>query len=366
MHPDAALPLSSALGELRRRRIGSILLLDAAQAAIEAARDIPDHAAAAAAVRECAAELVQQGVAAPQVTGWLSRLNDSLTQHLLQMAAREQGMDLSRACWLVFGSQGRSEQTLVTDQDNGLVFESESPDADRAAWLRLGRRVNEALDQCGYTTCRGQVMAGEPACCLTALEWQDRFSHWIEHGAPQDLLNACIYFDLRPVAGRTELAAPLRRYVAAQAQRVPRFLKQMAENALRNAVPLSWLGNVESSRIEGRAVLNIKQQGTMLFVDPARLYALAHGIAETGTRERFEAYAAGAGVPAHEAQSWVHGFEYLQQLRLRSQLARAFAGEDGSNVLDLDQLDDLDRRVLKETLRVAQRLQQRMELDYQR
>lgn len=365
---DAApsLTLADALAGLRQREIGAVLLLDAAQAAIESARDIPDHAAAAEAMRACAAELLRQGVAAAQVSGWISRLNDALTRHLVQLAARELDLDLGQACWLAFGSQGRAEQTLVTDQDNGLVFASDGAGRDRDRWLALGRRVNEGLNACGYALCSGKVMAGEAACCLQPDEWRERFSQWIEHGSPTDLLNACIYFDLRPVAGHTALADALRDFVAARARAVPRFLKQMADNALRNAVPLGWLGGLETQRVGGRAVVNLKQQGTMLFVDAARLYALAGGIAATGTRERFEAAAARMGVPGHESRAWVHGFEYLQALRMRMQLAYQPGAAGGPNTIVLEDLDDLDRRMLKDCLRVAQSLQQRMALDYQR
>jgi len=36
------------------------------------------------------------------------------------------------------------------------------------------------------------------------------------------------------------------------------------------------------------------------------------------------------------------------------------------NLAEVAALNDIDRRVLKESFRVARRLQQRMELDYQR
>jgi CBS domain-containing protein len=156
-------------------------------------------------------------------------LNDALTVRMLQIAADEQHLDLEQACWLAFGSQGRSEQTIATDQDNGLVFESDDPVRDRERWLALGRRVNEGLSACGYPSCKGQVMAGNPACCLTVAEWCRRFGDWIEHGAPEDLLKACIYFDLRPVAGQRELARPLQELLALRARAVR--AKQMADNA---------------------------------------------------------------------------------------------------------------------------------------
>ena len=45
---------------------------------------------------------------------------------------------------------------------------------------------------------------------------------------------------------------------------------------------------------------------------------------------------------------------------------RAVGATDNANLLDIDSLNELDRRLLKETLRVARRLQQRMQLDYLR
>jgi CBS domain-containing protein len=118
-------------------------------------------------------------------------------------------------------------------------------------------------------------------------------------------------------------------------------------------------------------VIDLKLHGTAVYVDAARLYALAHGVAATNTRERFMSAAQAMGVPTREAEAWVSGFEYLQLLRLQVQLARerreAVDASDGNpNLIRVDMLNDIDRRVLKESLRVARRLQQRIELDYVR
>ena len=128
------------------------------------------------------------------------------------------------------------------------MFESGHPERDRPTWLAFGRRVNEALAACGYPLCKGGVMAGEPACCMTGTEWCERFEHWMQHGAPVDLLNACIYFDFRPLLGREALVQPLRELIAREATRLPRFLKQMADNTLNNPAPLDWLGRIEAGQ----------------------------------------------------------------------------------------------------------------------
>ena len=333
---------------------------------IRSARDVDSMAAAARDIRRFARHLLGQGVAARQLTQLVSHLNDTVAEQLVQMLAREAGLDLGQACWLAFGSEGRSEQTISTDQDNGLVFTSDAPERDRPRWLGFARQVNDALDRCGYPLCKGQVMASNPACCLTPAEWLERFARWMERGEPEDLLKASIYFDLRPLVGNFALSAALRERVVQKAAGLPRFIKQLADNALRNRPPLNWLGGIETHEVGGRACVDLKFNGTAIFVDVARLYALAHGVAATNTRERFEALGPLLRVQPHESQAWVAAFEFLQMQRLQAQMARPDAAPEHANLVEPASLNDIDRRLLKESFRVARRLQQQMELDYQR
>lgn len=334
------------------------LSLRQVSSAIRAAQDVDTLRIVAQDIRRFARSLLAQGVAARQLTELISHLNDVLTQRLVQLLAEARGLDARRFAWLAFGSEGRGEQTIATDQDNGIVFDG--PPADRPRWLDLGAAVNAALDACGYPLCKGGVMAGNPACCLSQQEWLAAFGDWMERGAPEDLLKASIFFDLRPLWGNEALARPLQALLQGPAARQPRFMRQLAENALRNRAPLNWLGAVEA---DARGQLDLKLNGTAIFVDVARLYALAHGVAATGTRARFEAVGSLLQAEPAEREGWVGAFEFLQLLRLRRQMEQE--GE-APNRIGLDQLNDIDRRVLKESLRVARRLQQRLELDWLR
>ena len=340
---------------------------------LRAAREPDSLRPLAEQIRRLARQLLGQGVQARQLTELISHLNDLLTERLVQLLAERRGVDLARACWLAFGSEGRGEQTVATDQDNGLVFDSDDAPSDRPAWLALAREVNAALDACGYPLCQGQVMASNPECCLSPAEWQQRFDHWIEHGAPQDLLDASIHFDLRPLAGQAALAGPLRERITQQAKRWPRFLKQMADNALLQRPALNWRGALDTQDVNGRAMLDLKQRGTAVFVGAARLFALAHGVSALGTRARLEAVAPLMHVAPSEGQAWIAAFEFLQMLRLRLQIGDASqptspavlaAAQSEPNQIDLGTLNHMDLRMLKEACRVARGLQQRIELDY--
>lgn len=336
--------------------------LKSVSTALRSARDVVSLQASAQDIRRLARSLLAQGVQARQLTAMISRLNDVLTERLLEIKAAEFGIDLNRLCWLSLGSEGRGEQTIATDQDNAVVLNNDTSEEAREAVRAFAHAVNLALDACGYPLCKGGIMAGEPACCLTLDQWMERFRLWIEHGSPQDLLNASIYFDFRPLAGDRALATALRTHVMQMARTTPRFIKQLALNALTRGVPLNWRGAVDT---DAHGLLDLKLQGTALFVDAARLYSLALGVFETSTRGRLEAAGPGMQLAATEYSAWVGGFEFLQMLRLRLQL-EGHAGADSPNAIQVAGLNDIDRRILRESLRMARQLQQRLQLDYER
>ncbi len=177
------------------------------------------------------------------------------------------------------GSEGRLEQTIATDQDNGLIFAGDdggiAPDAVRERLLPFARHVNEALDRCGYPLCKGGVMAMNPRWCASLDEWKRTFAIWIDRGDPGSLLAASIFFDFRTIWGDETPAKELRADITRRALANPRFLKQMADNALRNRPPLSWFGELQAAEVSGVEGIDLKLSGSVPFVDAARIFALA-------------------------------------------------------------------------------------------
>jgi CBS domain-containing protein len=56
------------------------------------------------------------------VTNMLASICDAATERLVQLAIEELGPPPAEFAFIAMGSQGRQEQTLVTDQDNGIIF----------------------------------------------------------------------------------------------------------------------------------------------------------------------------------------------------------------------------------------------------
>ncbi len=333
--------------------------------AIRGANDAATLAACAKDVRIFAKNLLGQGIQARQLTALISHLNDLVCERLVQIYAQIHHLDLKKFAWIALGSEGRGEQTIATDQDNALVFESLSPEAERQAYLSFAKDVNEALDLCGYPLCKGKVMASNPKICLSQEEWIERFSYWIDHGSPDDLLNASIYFDFRLVTGNSALLEGMRNLVAKRASETPRFIKLLSDNSLRMRVPLSWHGGIDTTKIDGKECIDLKMQGTAIVVDAARIYALSKGVLSTNTRDRLTQVGKILGVQDREFNAWVTAFEFLQMLRLSVQIEdKAIGGNP--NLIEYRSLNDIDRRILKESIKTVRNLQQRLEMDYGR
>ena len=328
--------------------------------AINQAVDADALAAAAANVRALAGNLLAQGMAVEQLTQLIVALNDRLVERAIGMCAQAAGIAATEACWIALGSEGRMEQTISTDQDNGLIFTPRpgaTTDGSRDRLLGFARQVNELLAQLGFPLCQGGIMAGNPKCCLSAAEWQERFSDWLRNPTPDALLNAAIFFDFRPLHGNTALADNLRTWLSAEAAGRPAFMRMLAVNALNNNPPLNIFGELAAS-----GTVDLKGQGARPFIDAARVLALANGIAATHTTQRLRLAALHHG-SAREMEAMIESFQFIQTLRL----ARQFESlEDGGppNQIEIATLNELDRRILKESFRQARKLQSRLKLDY--
>jgi CBS domain-containing protein len=347
--------------------------------AIQKAETVESLAHAALEVRRIATALLAQGLAAEQLTQLVTALNDALTSRALDLSAARTPPPDVPWCWIGLGSEGRKEQTLATDQDNALVF-LPPPGADvevlRAAFLAFAHRTNGALDACGFPLCAGDIMARNPRWCLTLEEWKALFDDWIRNGSPEALMNGAIFFDFRPLHGTAALAEQLRAWLNQQVARQPKFLYQMARNALQIRPPLRLLRDFVTDDDEFPGTIDLKKFGSRPFVDAARIFSLSHGVSVTGTAERIRLAGPKMHMHGEETEAIVAGFHFIQLLRLRNQEAGADLDPAGSRTLPLEprahhpnrvdpsELNDLDRRILREALRQARKLQNRLDLDF--
>lgn len=329
---------------------------------IRRSRDPETIAGRAADIRQLAHNLIEQGVGAEQLTHLVSTLNDQLNRRIIENElAASPGLKTVKFSWLVFGSEGRHEQTLSTDQDNGIAFAVPGDMAledVRQQLLEFAGRVNETLDKCGFPLCQGNVMASNPACCLSVDEWKDRFRGWLSPSSQQALLDATIYFDFRSLFGTPKLAHDLRQWLAQAARASTRLFPFLTQAALERSPPL---GLIRDFVVDQNGFIDLKLSGVTLFIDAARILALASGVTATATQERLRQAGLQRKILEPEVEAWINGFHSLQQLRVRNQHEQQVAGVEMSNLLDPGRLDAIDRKILVESLRQAGKLQKRLE-----
>lgn len=320
-------------------------------------------------IRLLVERMLAHGASSTQITQLITLLNDHTLCRVIELALEETGDPGVPFSWLCFGSEGRREQTLHTDQDNGILFDA-ADDADaeriRQRLLPLAQRINQLLATCGFALCRGNIMAGNPQLCLSLQEWRRRFSAFIREATPESLLGSSIYFDLRVIWGPEHGCDQLRQHLLAEIADNSLFQRLLAANALNHRPPLGRFRDfVVARKGADKDTLDLKEEGLTPFVDGARLLALAHGVGETNTLRRFAELVRLQVIDAQDGAAYEEAYHLIQQMRLQLHQQQAAQGLPFSNRLDPDSLNHLDRRILRESFRQAQRLQASLALRYQ-
>ena len=331
---------------------------------IAEAEDIDALGRLAASVPSLIDQMLSQGASVEQITGIITAFNDKITRRVVDLILAEAGRPAVTFSWIAFGSEGRREQTLKTDQDNGILFQvppGSSADQVRTQLLPIATRVNDALTRCGLPYCGGKVMASNPDWCLSQEEWSRKFAEWVNKADGRQLLYASVFFDFRTIVGPEEPVEDLRSWLLAMVPEHRNFLRRMADNALDTRPPLGLLRDfVTKKGGDAPNTLDLKLNGITPFVDSGRIFALSAGAVETNTPERLRAAWSRWGHDPAEVEVWVDAFHFIQLLRLRRQREQLRRHEEPDNRIDPDQLNEIERRALKDAFRQARKLQSRL------
>jgi CBS domain-containing protein len=293
-------------------------------------------------VAEMASALLAGGLDATVIAGFVARLNDALMHRILTWGEAELGRPPCPYAWIVSGSEGRMEQTLLTDQDNALIHAADGAEAEDY-FRRLAERANDDLEAAGFPRCPGGYMAREWRAPID--EWVERFNGWVADRGPQTLMRAAIFVDQRKVYGQLDLAPFAQAVKRAGKDRL--FLLSLAKAALDARPPASLLLRLkgESSQV------NIKAQGLTPIVYLARCYGLEVGAEGSNTLARLDA-AVQAGLMGEHARALVgEAFRFLLGLRLRLQLRAVAEGRPLANTVHLADLTSIERSRLKESFK---------------
>jgi CBS domain-containing protein len=306
--------------------------------------------------------MLKEGTKASNVTRVITEINDKLVKKVLALIENRLGPPPVPYCWMVFGSEGRREQTFKTDQDNALIHaDAESQDdAERARryFDEFTRLANEGLVQVGFPECTAGYMASNAAWRQPLSVWKRYFSEWISSPTPEAVLKSLIFFDSRPLHGKFALFNGLMEHVAALLKGSPGFFRFMAELILRNTPPVGFFkGFVVEKSGEHKDEFDLKVKGVTPLVDIVRLLALEGAVRETSTLGRVAALRGGHSIVGRDAIELKQAFEFIMYVRLQHQFGQIRYGTNADNFINPENLSNLEKKTLKESFHLIGRMQ---------
>ena len=333
---------------------------------IRSCDDAGELPALSAELSELEIQMLAGGATAGQIGQAISSIADALASRLLELGQARLGPAPVAFAWLAGGSQGRQEQSTHSDQDNALILADDYDEHEHGAYFEaLARFVNDALNDCGFRYCPGEIMASNPKWRQPLSVWQDGFRVWIRH-TDETLAKVLVNFlDLRLVAGAPELQQAMAQHVVAECRHSERFLAQLVENMLANRPPLGFFRNlVLIASGEHAKTFDIKTRGIIPIVDLARVQALAAGITEVGTVRRLHACVAARVLSEEAASELEEAHEFLGLLRIRHQVEQLRDGQAPDNFIDPERLTSLERKHLKDVFAVVGDMQRTLAVRY--
>lgn len=325
---------------------------------IAKAESVEEMAGVSRRIPELLVQLVGASHPHEVVTRFITDISDAITRRLLAMAEAELGPPPVPYLWLACGSQGRQEQSSVSDQDNCLFLDDSVTRDDMPYFARLAKIVSDGLNACGYVYCPGDMMATNPRWCQPVRVWREYFRSWAVNHQPESQMLASVMFDLRPISGAVCLYRDLQEETLEMASKNTIFVAHMIANSLTHTPPLGMIRGFATIRSGPyRNHIDMKLNGVIPVTDLARVYALQGRITHVNTRARLLAAEDAGVISASGARDLVEAYDLIAMLRLQNQAEAIRYGREPSNYLAPADLSDFERNHLRDAFIVVKTMQ---------
>ncbi len=317
---------------------------------IDRARTVADLAPCATDIQAQVQRMDEQGIKVAVIAEITSTLNRDLISKVFELTApasiKENG------CLFMMGSEGRGEQTIRTDQDNGLLLAVEVPESDL---IEFRRTFTESLETCGFPPCPGNVMVRNPIWSQTVDGFIKQLKSWIITGGGDSAMNLGIFCDATPIAGQSDLLLQAKTAFMEMMRGEKTHLAHFAN--LIDLFAASDIGTFGSLMVSVGArsdAVDIKKAGTFPIVHGTRTLAIEKGILETRTEDRINALVQTRIFNADFARNLISALHVFMALRLHSQLkARRLGNLEGESIVHMNELSAADRDILRSAIRVG-------------
>ncbi|MBF9045942.1 CBS domain-containing protein [Rhodobacterales bacterium LSUCC0031] len=309
-------------------------------------------------IPELLVQLVSAQNAHQTVTRLITDIGDATTRRLLALAEAKLGPPPVPYLWLACGSQGRQEQTGVSDQDNCMILDDAVTPPDDAYFAALAQFVSDGLDEAGYFYCPGDMMATNIKWRQPLRVWRDYFRRWIAVPNPEAQMLSSVMFDLRPIGGQMALFDDLQAETLQAAAENSIFMAHLVSNSLKHQPPLGLFRGFATVRSgEHKNTIDLKHNGVVPVVDLGRIYALTGQLPVANTRARILAAIAAGAVSGSGGRDLRDAYDMIADTRLAHQAAQIRRGEKPDNFMAPADLSDFERSHLRDAFVVVKTMQ---------
>lgn len=317
--------------------------------------------------------MTSEGAAAHEICSIITEFNDRILRRIIELSERAmiaegRGAPPTDYCWITMGSEGRKEQTLSTDQDNGIIYPDIDDEAHHAEvddyFATLAEKIVAGLEACGFPRCKGNVMATNSKWRKSLSDWKRMVNAWFSHMQGEEIRMFTIFLDFRPVYGQTELAHELRRYFLTRKKEFPFIYNLLAEDDAACSVPLGMFGRIIYDK-KIKDGIDIKGGALVHFVNAMRVLSIFEGIEAVSTLERLEQLAERRVFTREEEDEIKDSFNTLLHFRICEHMKQAKQKRPLSNELHVANLPKEEQLRLKKALYTAKWLQQKLIRQFQ-
>ena len=304
---------------------------------IEKAKSIEDLKEISDSFIELIKLLYSKGLNARYIAKVISALNEKIFQKIANFIFPQEYT--KKSSLIVMGSEGRGEQIIRTDQDNGIILDND---------LNINRKYfeefTEALLKIGFPKCPGNVMLNNPFWSKSIDEYKNSIKEWIETPTKENMMNLAIILDAKHVWGEEKYLKELKSFLFENLTNHPTLLAYFASFIEMFELPVGIFGLKDE--------IDLKKI-RFITVHAARSFALEKKIYATSTVERIKKISDLGIIDKKFATEIIESFDIILTFTLQNRLKQIENKEPLTNIIKTKNLTKIEKDMLKDAIKVT-------------
>lgn len=291
--------------------------------------------------------LNSKGVKVRYISKLVNTLNAKIYEKVFTMSVPEEHRE--DCALIVMGSEGRNEQILRTDQDNGLII---ADDQDPQSYVPYMQQLNNYLNMLGFPPCPGNIMVTNPFWRKSLHDYKAQIDTWLGSMDPEAMQQLAIFIDAQCIVGDARLLDEAKSYLYSKFEGRDDLMAHLAKAALSFDTPLSLFSGFVVEHSVHKNELDLKKGGIFAIVHGVRVLALQNRVTETNTTRRVKALNNMNVFDKEFSTELIEAYDTLLGTRMNARLSDAKGFQD-INYVNPSNLNKIERDLLKDSFKVV-------------